>query len=131
MGFLREFINKNPWLGWVLAIAFLVLSFILYTRLSGANDPYSVERLSEQVTLRDIETGEEWTMNRGKMEMILRERPDYVNPMQGLPNPKTGKLTGFPVDREWEETVARLNRERKEIIERRGQAPPPPQTPPQ
>ncbi|MBX3356803.1 MAG: hypothetical protein KF745_00085 [Phycisphaeraceae bacterium] len=120
----REFLKKNAWAGWVLAMVFLVASVILYRKLSGANDPYSVERLSETVTLKDSQTGEEWTMPRGVMETQLRERGLSLDAKEGLPNPKTGTLTGFPKNSEWEETVTRLNRETQELVKSRQLRPP-------
>ncbi len=113
---LRQFINGKPWLGWAVAAVMLILSIVLYYRLSGKGDPYSVERLSQTVTIKCIETGDEWTMNRGMMEKTLRYRGAVLNPTEGLPNPKTGRLTGFPFNKsEWEATIARINKEKQEL----------------
>jgi hypothetical protein len=124
MNKLRQFVNSKPWLGWTLAAALLVLSIVLYYRLSGKNDPYSVERMSEMVTIKCVETGDEWTMNRGMMEKTLRERGTVLSPSEGLPNPKTGRLTGFPFNKsEWEATIARINQEKQDVLEKRVRRP--------
>src|SRR5688572_8394137 len=114
----RDFLNSKPWLGWVIAGCFIVLSLVLFFRLSGRGATYSVERMSETVTLKCVETGDEWEMTRGLMERQLRSRGSSLDPSQGIINPKTGKPTGFPFSKsEWEETVARLNKEKKEVQE--------------
>lgn len=111
----RDFLNDKPWLGWVIAGVFLLLSIGLYIRLSGGRATYSVERMSEKVTLKCIETGDEWTMTRGLMERELRSRTGSLDPSQGIINPKTGRPTGFPFSKsEWEETIKRLNKEKDE-----------------
>ena len=116
----RDFVNKRPWLGWAVAGVMFIGSYVLYRQLSGKNDTYSVDRMSETVTLKCVETGEEWQMSRGQMELELRDRPGMVDPAAGLRNPKTGKYTGFPFSKgEWEETIARLNKERQEVIDKR------------
>lgn len=122
---IRKFINDRPWLGWAFAGVVLVASFFVYRALSGKNDPYSVDRLSEIVTLKCIETGFEWQMSRGDMERELRSRVGMCKPEDGLQNPQTGKFTGFPFDKsEWTETIERLNGERQEVINRRKGAAP-------
>lgn len=109
----RDFLNNKPWLGWVVAGAILLISVAVYWKMSGKGDPYSVERLSQDVTIKCVETGDEWTMQRGLMERELRRRTGLIDPTQGLPNPKTGRLTGFPFDKDsWEATVRRLNEEK-------------------
>lgn len=120
MGRLRELLQKHAWIGWALALGLLVLSVLFYMRLNaGAGGAYSIERMSETLTIKCIETGEEWTIKRGIMEKQLRGRGSELNPLEGLPHPTTGKLTGFPKNTEWEETVSRLNREKAAILENR------------
>jgi hypothetical protein len=116
---LRQFINEKPWLGWAMAAALLVVSLVLYYRLSGGSDPHSIARLSQMVTIRCAETGDEWQMNRGMLEKALLERPLPIDPNVGLQNPNTGKFTGFPVDSVWKSTIDRLNKERAEAAEQR------------
>ncbi len=64
--------------------------------------------MTKEVTIRDRETGDEWTMTRGQMEKVLWGRPSPLNPQEGLVNPKTGKPNGFPIT-QWEETIKRIN----------------------
>lgn len=117
---IRKFVNDRPWMGWVVALVILVGSFFVYRMLSGKGDPYSVDHLSEMVTLKCAETGLEWEMTRGEMELELRQRQGMCKPTDGLRNPQTGKLTGFPFSKpEWEETITRLNGERQEVIDRK------------
>lgn len=117
---LRKFVNERPWLGWVVAVAMLGVSLFIYQNLSGANDPYSVDRLSEMVTLKCSETGHEWEMTRGEMELQLRQRQGMAKPTDGIVNPQTGKPTGFPFSKsDWEATITRLNAERQDAIDRR------------
>ncbi len=121
----RTFVNERPWLGWVVAGLVLVGSYFVYRSLSGAGNPYSVDRLSEMVTLKCSETGFEWQMTRGEMELELRQRAGMIKPGDGLRNPQTGKFTGFPFNKsEWESTLDRLNGERQEVMDRRKGAKP-------
>lgn len=119
MNRLRDFINQKPWLGWALASVLLIVSIALYYRLSGSSDPSSIARLSQKVTIRCSETGDEWPMNRGMLEKMLLERPLPIDPNIGIVNPKTGRPTGFPVDSVWKSTIDRLNKERAEAAEKR------------
>ncbi|MEO0482268.1 MAG: hypothetical protein AAF138_01455 [Planctomycetota bacterium] len=112
MNRLREFLNSNPLIGWSAAALFAVaVVVLLYIRLGG-NSTYSVERMTEMVTIKCTETGEEWIMPRGRMEKELRLRGGAIDASVGLTNPTTGQPTGFPFDAgSWRETVERLNRE--------------------
>lgn len=72
----------------------------------------SLERRSEDVTIRCTETGEEWTMNRGEFERVLMGMHGQIDPTKGIPSPHAeGRLTGVLVDKDdWEEAVERINR---------------------
>lgn len=107
---IRDTMKAKPWIGWTIAGILLVVAAVLAYRSLFTERPDSLERLSQNVTIRDRETGEEWTMKRAEMELILRRRSGNLDPNVGLPNPKTGKLTGFPKT-EWETTVERLKTE--------------------
>lgn len=111
---LREAINKKPWIGYLLVAVGVGGGVFLYMRLNGSGDPDSVARLSETVTIRDSETGDEWKMRRGLMEKELIEESALgkLDTKMGLKNPKTGKATGFPIDSSWEATIQRINEER-------------------
>jgi hypothetical protein len=107
--------QQNPMAGWgVASLLMLVAAVMVYSRLTAKNE---TAQLTELVTLRDSENGDTWQMPRGMMEKELYLRGYPVDPNQGLPNPKTGKFTGFPVDA-WKETVNRINAERREDEEK-------------
>lgn len=119
---MRSFLKERPMLGWVVAGALmLVAAFMLYRQFTGGQ----VQELSQQVTIRDSETGDTWELTRGAMEKELYMRPLPIDPNEGLLNPKTGKRTGFPVG-DWKETVTRINEERTAA----SKEPPPSQNPP-
>lgn len=112
---LRDLLQKSPWVGWGLAAVFLLMSVVLYMRLTKDHNAYSTERMSEIVTIKCIETGDEWEMTRGLMEQQLRRRGVQLNPEEGIVNPKTGRPTGFPFNKdEWRKTIERINREKAE-----------------
>lgn len=121
MANIRVFINERPWLGWALAGVLLVLSVVLYFQLGNRSDPYSQERLTESVTIKFIDTNEEITMARGRMERELRYRTGQIDSTKGITNPKTGQPTGFPL-RDWEETIKRINYEKEEALKGSGKA---------
>jgi hypothetical protein len=124
---IRQFLNKNPAAGWAVAAGLLILVALSFLRMRRVDDnPYSLNRTTEMVTIKDRESGEEWTMPRGRMEQMLWDRPAPIDLSQGLPNPKTGKLTGFPKS-EWEQTVERISAERQDIaLKRSSKSAPPP-----
>ena len=102
MNAIRQYLNKHPAAGWGVAAVLLLLVGWSVLRMRTANDnPYSLNRTTETVVIKCRETGEEWTMPRGRMEQMFWDRPAPIDPSQGLPNPKTGKLTGFPKS-DWE-----------------------------
>lgn len=119
----RQFLNRTPWLGWALAAALLVAGVFLYWRMRPDQGPYSLEKMSETVTIRCTETGDEWKMTRGQMERDLLGRSGQIDPNVGLVNPKTGRPTGFPID-DWASTVDRLNKGKAELAARKGRRPP-------
>ena len=122
----REFLKSKPWMGWGLAgVLLLVCALVWYRSLNAGANEYSVDRMTQTVTIRDRETGEEWTLPRGRMEQYLWDRPLPIDPSQGLPNPKTGKLTGFPKS-EWESTVDRIVKEREVTAQNSGPVKPAP-----
>jgi len=116
MNRLREFINKSPWIGWALAGVLLVVAVVIYMRRIGGTDPYRLERMTENVTIKFADTGEEITMPRGRLEKQLRTAGSHLDPSKGLVNPKTGQPSGFIFDKsDWEETITRINAEKAEM----------------
>lgn len=123
---LREFMRKNPMMGWVVA-AVLMLGAAAVIIMQFGNKS-ETEQLTQFVTIRCTETGDTWQVLRGVMEKELYLRPYPIDPNQGLINPKTGKATGFPIDA-WKETVDRVNTERSEVEQPAGSRPPASGTP--
>jgi len=106
---MREFLKKNPWLGWVLCVVLLGVSAWRWFGGSGGS-PFSPDRMQEMVTIKYTDTGDTAEMPRGRFEKMLRDAGTKLDPNQGLINPKTGKPTGFLFNqREWEEAVGRVN----------------------
>ncbi len=121
---LREQLNKRPALGWgVAGVLLVVMGAVMWWRLSGGGDPYAPERMTEEVTIKFTDTGDEITMPRGRMEQELRYRTGQIDPSQGIINPKTNQPTGFLFSKsDWDKTVERLNEEKKLAAARAGGA---------
>ncbi|MFZ4574489.1 MAG: hypothetical protein ACOYN0_08835 [Phycisphaerales bacterium] len=113
MNMVRELLAKNPWIGWIFAVMFLGLAVFIYFKRSGSDDPYSPDRMVELVTIKFVDTGDEIQIPRGRLDKELRGRGGSLNPEEGIINPKTGKPTGFPFDKdEWSEWIARINKDK-------------------
>lgn len=97
-----------------LTLCLIALALIVAVRLFGTKNPYSAARMQENVTLVCRETGEEFVMPRGRMEVQLYERPGPLDPNVGLINPKTGRPTLFPKSA-WEATIERINSDREAV----------------
>ena len=111
---LREELNKRPWLGWIVAGVLLVVAVAVYLSRTGNDDPYSPERMTEMVTIKFTDTGEEMEIPRGRLDLQLRQTGGKLDPTKGLINPKTGQPTGFPFSKsEWEDMCARINASRE------------------
>jgi hypothetical protein len=126
----REFLNKSPRVGWILALVLLCVSVFFFIRSrSTAAGPYSPDRMKEMVTIRFTDTDDEITMPRGRVDKELRLQGDHLDPSKGILNPKTGKPTGFLFDKkEWDEMIARINKEKQDAKGRSASAifsPPP------
>lgn len=106
---MREAMKKPVVAGAVIAALLVTAGALSWRSLSGG----PTAALAGEVTIRDKETGESWTMVRGVLEKQLYERAYPIDPAVGVDNPKTGKPTGFTSD--WEQLVARINAERKAL----------------
>lgn len=76
----------------------IALGLMLRAFTSGSD----IEELTSDVVIRYEDTGDEVKMNRGQFERALLARlhqKELIDAAVGLENPKTGKATGFPVDR--------------------------------
>lgn len=118
---------QKPWVGGLLMVLILGAAAYMFVRGRIAGGSNAVERLAAPITMKDSETGEEWQMSRGKLISALRgaSASGRLDAKHGVTNPKTGKATGFPVDRnEWEDLIRQLNEERDAYNKSRGIANP-------
>jgi len=113
-GSIREFLNKSPWLGWVLAGILLAVSIFMLVKGQGGTDPYNPI-----------------TMTRGQMDKELRRKGVKLDVSEGITNPKTGKPTGFLFNKtEWDEMIARINQEKEDAKRNKGAIVPAGKAPP-
>src|SRR5262245_50031465 len=88
---MRSVLKNYPMAGWVVAIVLMfAAAFLMYRQFTRGE----TRELTQDVTIRDAETGETWQMPRGAMEKELYMRPFPVDPNEGLENPNTHKKTG-------------------------------------
>lgn len=108
---IREKLNKHPAIGRTIAAVAVVAAVYLAFRSGRSTAPDSLERRSETVTIRDTETGDEWTMNRGQFERLLLLQDGLIDENGGIPSQfSDGRPTGVLVNKaEWQETVQRIN----------------------
>ena len=104
-----------------LGVIAIVLGAVLVFRTVGGAAPGTTASLTKDVTIRDAETGAEWTMSRGRLEQALYQRSGEINPEEGLANPDTGTPTGFPVNRsrDWEQVIERISAEKRAMLEKK------------
>lgn len=109
-------------LGWVVLVAVLGLTVWVVRANWRDEDPYSTARMSQDVRIRCAQTGEEWVVTRGLMEMELRAIAGDLDPARGLASSfANGEPVAFPVDRDdWIETIERINREKARLRRRAG-----------
>lgn len=114
---LRETFNNNPIIGRSIALIAMVGAIFLAVRSGTSNEPDSVERRSQIVTIRDTETGDEWTMNRGQFERLLLLHDGMIDENGGIPSKfSEGRPTGILVDKsDWKETVTRINAMKEQV----------------
>ncbi|MBY0112782.1 MAG: hypothetical protein K2Y21_08175 [Phycisphaerales bacterium] len=108
----REFLGK-PAVGWTVAGLAIAVAAYLFFRSMFGSAAYDLSTLSQSVTVRFMDTGDEITLTRGEFEKQLRAVKGTLTKDTGIINPKSGQPTGVLVaSREWEETIARINAER-------------------
>lgn len=93
-------------------IAILVVGVLFFIFRGGSSgDPYSLSNMTRVVSVKFADTGEKVEMRWGEIETEIIRRPGMPSETEGLVNPKTGKLTGFPTDREaWIQMIERLRK---------------------
>ncbi len=121
---IRDAINQKPMLGWIVAgvLGLVAVFFIFRSSFTGGERP-SIPELKRTITIRDVETGDTWTMTRGELErqLYIRANKGELDMSVGFVNPETGKPTGFPELRGgWEDLVERIQTEVEEAKAKRG-----------
>lgn len=130
---IRKKMEEKPWIGWVLAGVLLAAAVYLYiSRSSTRSIEYGPDFMTQMVTVKYADTGEEVEMPRGRFEVMLRSvNQGQLDPTKGIINPATNQPTGFLFDKdEWRESVDRINRERAANAANGGAAPGPTTPPP-
>ncbi len=117
MAGIREAMQRKPWIGWALSVVLLAAAAYFYVSRGRNLSAYNPDRMRESVTVKYADTGDEVQMPRGRFERALREsQQGAMDPAKGLINPKSGQPTGFLFDKtDWDETVARINKERAQL----------------
>ena len=123
---IRDTLQEKPWIGWSVVAALLVFGAYLVVRnFVGAETP---ELLAQDIVIRYEDTGDEESVNRGHFEVLLVRlaNRNELKLDEGMTNPKTGKKTGYPIDREyWERIVSSILEARRQYdLERQSTAPP-------
>lgn len=119
---LREWLQDRPAIGYALVgIVVLVALTVAYMQVMR---PSESQELGQFITIKDSETGETWQFPLGAIERDLHGRDLPINPKEGLPNPTTGKRTGFP-EKDWEKMIQRVLAERQQGMAERQQTPAP------
>lgn len=116
---IRETLSEKPVLKWLAfgGVTIVVLLIVFRTSiLGGGGERPSISELRSDMTIRDAESGDTWTMTRADVEreLFLRAHKGVLDTKIGLPNPKTGTLTGFPSE-DWEDMVARIQESVAEV----------------
>ena len=83
---LRDAMKEKPWIAWTICGVCLATGGLMLVNSKTQSPPDSVQRLSEDVTIRCTETGEEWTMNRGRFEEMLLFADGQIDPAKGVPS---------------------------------------------
>lgn len=112
---IREFMNKKPWIGWLLAgILLVVASWRMFFGTAGRGE-FLPEQMAETVTIRFTDTGDEMRITRARLEYRLRTQDGLIDATKGFINPKTGQPTGFLYNKEtWESMIKRINEDKSE-----------------
>lgn len=108
---IRDLLNEKPAISRTIVGVAVVAAVVFAFRAGTKTAPDSIERRSETVTIRDTETGDEWTMNRGQFERLLLLSDGLIDENGGIPSEfSEGRPTGVLVDTsDWKETVNRIN----------------------
>lgn len=114
MNRIRQFMRDKPWIGWVVALFALAGAGVIIFKQQTTTGMYDPESMTQIITIKFLDTGDEVEIPRGRVDTMLREQQSgVVDPSKGLLNPKTGQPTGFPIDkRNWDAWIKRINEDR-------------------
>ncbi|MCL4221140.1 MAG: hypothetical protein KJZ65_07195 [Phycisphaerales bacterium] len=117
----REVLNSKPWIAWTIALLAIGVAVLFYVRGGSQSAPDSMDKLSQMVTIRCTETGQEWDMNRGELMELLMYQPGMIDPTKGIPSKfAEGRPTGVIVDKGvWQETVNYVNKMKDLVKDRK------------
>ncbi|MAY75462.1 MAG: hypothetical protein CMJ31_12265 [Phycisphaerae bacterium] len=91
----------------------LLAALVLIAKYAIGGSGYNPSAGAQEVKIVCSETGESWTMVRGRLMDALYSMPYPIDPEQGLSSPHAnGRRVAFPEDRSlWREMVNRANSE--------------------
>jgi hypothetical protein len=111
MGFV-DTLRENKAIGWGVVGVLTIVAAVVTIRMVGGADART--ELAQDIAVRYEDTGDQVMMKRAILERKLAARlaqEKKLDPAVGLENPKTGKPTGFPVDRElWDDLIETGNK---------------------
>jgi hypothetical protein len=127
MNRIRQFMRDKPWIGWVVALFALAGAGVIIFKQQTTTGMYDPESMTQIITIKFLDTGDEVEIPRGRVDTMLREQQSgVVDPSKGLLNPKTGQPTGFPIDkRNWDAWIKRINEDRAQYGGNQAPTPPP------
>lgn len=115
---IRDHMQQKPWIGWAVAgVLFAAAIYLYMSRSSASNVEYGQEYMTQMVTVKFADTGDEMELPRGRFEKMLRDSAGgTLDAAKGLINPKTNQPTGFLFSKsDWDQTISRINQQRKEL----------------
>lgn len=118
---LRDWLKKNPAVGWTVALIACAVAvyFAVFARSSGGQ--YMPDQMTEMVTIKFSDDGETMELPRGRLIRELMRSGHSLDPSKGVTNPKTGQPTGFPYNKnDWEQMLKQIAQDRAESAARHG-----------
>lgn len=111
----REWVGRNPAIGWVIALLACGVA-VYFAAFRRAQGDYLPEQMTEMVTIKFTDDNETMDIPRGRLIRELMRTGQTLDPSKGITNPRTGQPTGFPFNKsEWESMVRQINTDRDRI----------------
>lgn len=119
---IRQLMREKPWMGWIVALVAIAAAGFMMFNNTQSDGRFTPSNMQEIITIKYIDTEEEVRLPRGRVDKMLRGQGGNLDPSKGLINPKTGKASGYPVDKDdWEKWIKRINEDR-ELMKQPGSA---------